>query len=52
MQHLCEALKRLGIEEDLSDLPDIDRCEIVSTEDEVARMEEGADQESEHIHTR
>ena len=42
MQHLCEALKRLGIEEDLSDLPDIDRCEIVSTEDELLRMEEGA----------
>ncbi len=51
MQHLCETLKRLGIDEDLSDLPDIDRCEIVSTENDLARMEEGTDQEKEHIHT-
>jgi serine O-acetyltransferase len=41
MEHMCEALRRLGIEEDLSDLPNIDRCELVSTAEELRKLEEG-----------
>ena len=49
LQHMCEAMKRLGIEEDMSSLPDIDRCEIVSTAEELARMEEGTENGPGHL---
>jgi serine O-acetyltransferase len=45
MQRMCEALKRLGVEEDTETLPDISRCEIVSTADELLRMEDGSEPE-------
>jgi serine O-acetyltransferase len=42
MQHMCEAMKRIGLtQEDLSDLPSIDRCELASTEEELKRIEDG-----------
>ncbi len=47
MQHMCEALKRVGWEEDLSDLPNIDRCELASTEEELKRIEDGVEPEVE-----
>jgi serine O-acetyltransferase len=49
MQHMCEAMKRLGIEEDMGGLPDIDRCEIVSTAEELARLDKGTEIEPGHL---
>ncbi len=46
MQHMCEALKSMGIDENFNDLPAIDRCEIVSTADELVRMSEGLETEA------
>jgi serine O-acetyltransferase len=45
MQRMCEALKRVGLEEDWSDLPNIDRCEIATTEEELQRIEDGVAKE-------
>lgn len=52
MQHMCEAMKRQGFDEDMSDLPDIHRCGIVSTAEELARMDDGSESPVEQIHTR
>jgi serine O-acetyltransferase len=51
MEHMCEALKRVGVEEDLSDLPNIDRCEIVSTAEELEKLDEAAGEEPERLRT-
>jgi serine O-acetyltransferase len=40
MQSMCEALKRLGLEEDDSRLPGLDSCEIISTADELKKLDE------------
>lgn len=40
MQGMCEALKSMGVEEGLSDMPDIDHCEIVSTAEELNKMKQ------------
>ena len=52
MQQMCEALKRLGIAEDMNGLPKIDRCEIVSTAEELARMEEGTTEDPGYLKER
>jgi len=39
MQHMCEALKRLGLDEDMSDLPTLDRCEIMTKVEDVQHLE-------------
>jgi serine O-acetyltransferase len=49
MQHMCEAMKRIGFDEDLSDLPAIDRCELASTAEELAELEEGVPHETEAV---
>jgi serine O-acetyltransferase len=40
MQSMCEAMKRLGIDEDESLLPDLDSCEIISTAEELKKLDE------------
>ncbi len=40
MQSMCEAMKKLGLEEDLSRLPDLDSCEIISTSEELKKLDE------------
>lgn len=40
MQSMCEAMKKLGIDDDESRLPDLDSCEIISTADELKKLDE------------
>ncbi len=40
MQSMCEAMKKLGIDEDPSRLPDLDSCEIISTAEELKKLDE------------
>jgi serine O-acetyltransferase len=40
MQSMCESLKKIGIEEDESQLPDLDSCEIISTAEELEKLDE------------
>ncbi|MEJ2609493.1 MAG: serine O-acetyltransferase [Candidatus Thiodiazotropha sp.] len=40
MQLMCEALKKLGIDEASSNLPAIDSCEIISTAEELKKLDE------------
>ncbi|MEJ2403760.1 MAG: serine O-acetyltransferase [Candidatus Thiodiazotropha sp.] len=40
MQSMCEAMKKLGLEEDPSRLPDLDSCEIISTSEELKKLDE------------
>ena len=40
MQSMCEALKRMGVEEEVEDLPTLDSCEIVSTAEELLKLDE------------
>jgi len=40
MQGMCEALRRLGVEPDKELLPDLASCEIVSTAEELLKLDE------------
>jgi serine O-acetyltransferase len=40
MESMCEAMKRFGVEEDESNLPALDSCEIVSTAEELQKLDE------------
>ncbi|MET0066030.1 MAG: serine O-acetyltransferase [Candidatus Thiodiazotropha sp.] len=40
MQSMCEAMKKLGIDEDPSRLPELDSCEIISTAEELRKLDE------------
>jgi serine O-acetyltransferase len=40
MQLMCEALKKLGIDDASSNLPAIDSCEIISTAEELKKLDE------------
>ncbi|MCU7808085.1 MAG: serine O-acetyltransferase, partial [Candidatus Thiodiazotropha sp. (ex Semelilucina semeliformis)] len=40
MQSMCEALKRMGVEETDEELPALDSCEIISTAEELQKIEE------------
>ena len=40
MQSMCEALKRLGVEEVDEALPSLDSCEIISTSEELRKLDE------------
>ena len=40
MEGMCEALKKLGIEPDKEALPDLASCEIVSTAEELLKLDE------------
>ncbi|MCU7936583.1 MAG: serine O-acetyltransferase [Candidatus Thiodiazotropha sp. (ex Dulcina madagascariensis)] len=40
MESMCEAMKNLGMEEDQSSLPTLDSCEIISTAEELQRLDE------------
>jgi len=46
MQKMCEAMKRLGLEEDLRGLPDLDSCEIASTAEELMKLDAEGTEES------
>ncbi len=43
MQHMCTTMKKLGLDEDVADLPDLGSCEIITTAEELTRMEEGGE---------
>jgi len=50
MQSMCEALKRMGIEETDLELPTLDSCEIISTAEELQKLDDqtsGEDKTSE-----
>lgn len=40
MQSMCEALKRLGVDEVEEALPPLDSCEIISTSEELRKLDE------------
>ena len=40
MQSMCEALKRMGVEENDEELPALESCEIISTAEELQKIEE------------
>jgi serine O-acetyltransferase len=40
MQDMCEALRRLGVEEEEGALPDLESCEIVSTAEELLKLDQ------------
>ena len=44
MQRMCEALRKLGVEPDKELLPDLASCEIVSTAEELLKLDEQASQ--------
>lgn len=40
MQHMCEAIKQLGLSEDMSNLPTLEHCEIMSTAKDLRHLED------------
>ncbi|MEJ2589996.1 MAG: serine O-acetyltransferase [Candidatus Thiodiazotropha sp.] len=40
MQSMCEAMKRMGVTETEADLPTLDSCEIISTAEELEKLDE------------
>ncbi|MCU7844631.1 MAG: serine O-acetyltransferase [Candidatus Thiodiazotropha sp. (ex Monitilora ramsayi)] len=40
MQSMCEALKRMGVEENDEELPALESCEIISTAEELQKIDE------------
>jgi serine O-acetyltransferase len=46
MQDMCEALRRLGVEPDKESLPDLASCEIVSTAEELLKLDEQGAQDA------
>jgi serine O-acetyltransferase len=49
MQTMCESLRQLGMEVKVTDLPDIGSCEIVSTEEELHRLQPAETDEEGHL---
>ncbi len=45
MQSMCEAMKRMGIEETDGELPALDSCEIISTAEELQKLDEAVPEE-------
>ncbi|MEJ2454523.1 MAG: serine O-acetyltransferase [Candidatus Thiodiazotropha sp.] len=45
MQSMCEAMKRMGIEEMAGELPELDTCEIISTAEELQKLDETVPEE-------
>ena len=43
MQSMCEAMKRMGIEEVEGELPELESCEIISTAEELQKLDEQAE---------
>jgi serine O-acetyltransferase len=40
MQSMCEAMKQMGVEETDEELPALDSCEIISTAEELQKLDE------------
>jgi serine O-acetyltransferase len=51
MQTMCESLRQLGMEIRVGDLPEIGSCEIVSTEEELHRLQPAETDEGGHLRT-
>ncbi|MCU7849029.1 MAG: serine O-acetyltransferase [Candidatus Thiodiazotropha sp. (ex Lucinoma kastoroae)] len=49
MESMCEALKKPGVDEDQSNLPDLDSCEIISTAEELQKLDEQISEEEKTI---
>ncbi len=49
MQSMCESLRQLGKEIQVESLPDIGSCEIVSTEDELHRLQPAETDDQGHL---
>jgi serine O-acetyltransferase len=45
MQSMCEAMKRMGLDETEEELPDLDSCEIISTAEELQKLDETVPEE-------
>jgi len=42
MQSMCEALKKMGLSEEDGVMPPLDSCEIVSTAEELLKLDEAS----------
>ena len=49
MQTMCEALRQLGMGSKIADLPEIASCEIVSTEEELHRLQPAETDDEGHL---
>ncbi|MCU7881744.1 MAG: serine O-acetyltransferase [Candidatus Thiodiazotropha sp. (ex Lucinoma aequizonata)] len=49
MESMCKALKKLGVDEDQFNLPDLDSCEIISTAEELQKLDEQIPEEEKTI---
>ncbi len=44
MKFMCEKMQEMGLDEDMSDFPEVDSCEIVSTEEELLKLKDKPDE--------
>jgi serine O-acetyltransferase len=51
MQTMCESLRQLGLEIEVGNLPDVGSCEIVSTEEELHRLQPAETDDEGHLRT-
>ena len=42
MQSMCEAMKRMGMSDENGELPSLDSCEIISTAEELQKLDQGS----------
>ena len=45
MQSMCEVMKRMGLTDENGELPPLDSCEIISTAEELQKLDHGAPEE-------
>ena len=45
MQSMCEAMKRMGVTDENGELPSLESCEIISTAEELQKLDQGAPEE-------
>ena len=45
MQSMCEAMKRMGVTDENGELPSLDSCEIISTAEELQKLDQGSPEE-------
>jgi serine O-acetyltransferase len=49
MQRMCESLRQLGTEVDVAKMPDLGPCEIVSTAEELHRLQPEETDDTGHL---
>jgi serine O-acetyltransferase len=45
MQSMCETMKRMGVTDENGELPSLDSCEIISTAEELQKLDQGSPEE-------